>query len=121
MKLNKSQIEAIASKIEFERNSKFKEEVAKKVKQYMPDALKIMELNKQESSISEQRGKIFSKYSGRSFYGCNTLEQYAETMCEIKEKIISHSHQKIVDSLIIASVDAADMDALMKNYEKFLI
>ena len=87
MKLNKSQISAIASKLEHEHSIK---------KKYV---------------------------QGYGYISTMTnAEAYALVFAKKKETVNSKfTCGSIEEALTIASVDAADMDALLKNYEKFLI
>jgi hypothetical protein len=120
MKLTRSQIRAIASKIAHERTIKHNAEIASRRKKYIPDAQKVVDIDKQIKVLAEKKEAVLKNYSFYR-YNVNTLEEYTNEMCKSKEKIKDFSKEKIEEALVIASVDAADMDALMKNYEKFLI
>jgi hypothetical protein len=120
MKLSKSQISAIAAKIEHERRKSIQEEQKHMAKKYMPDAIKIIELSKQRDELNDKISSIKNKYYG--YMGTySTAEEYALEMLKKKEEIRDYSVNRIEQALVIASVDAKDMEALMANYEKFLI
>lgn len=124
MKLNKSQISAIASKLEHEHRIKAEKELVLKSKKYMPDAVKVIALEKQRSQLDTKIDSIKKKYvQGYVYIGTMTnAEAYALEFAKKKETVNSKfTCGSIEEALTIASVDAADMDALMKNYEKFLI
>lgn len=122
MKLSKSQINAIATKIQHELKEKQLAIITTHSRKYMPDAIKMAALLKEEEVINNKYLAIKNKYKGYMSFNANSKpEQIASEICKLNEINTISSLEAIENSLIIASVDAADMDALMKNYQKFLI
>lgn len=122
MKLNKSQISAIASKIEHEQKKKFDDQVKAASKKYLGDAKRIISLEKKIDEMQEEVVEIKKRYYYYiSSNGSMKPEDLAIQLTVYKVTNKVPSHTQIEEALTIASVDSNDMEQLMKNYEKFLI
>lgn len=123
MKLNKSQITAIASKIKFDADKKDNEILKEASKKYLKIANEIIALEK-VAKVAEDKIKDIKQKTGLGYYTTyndTKPETIAHDIAKKQSKIETVCVNQIESALVIASVDSQDMETLLKNYEKFLI